>query len=507
MPYDLYHTLKAILKDVALFCRYASGLKLRSYQEQVAYAIVDSVIHQRGLSFVVMFPRQSGKNELQAQLEAYLLMLFSPLQAEMVKVSPTWKPQTQNAMRRLERVLARNLITRERWRKEAGTIYRIGNASLTFLSGEPTSHVVGATASTLLQCDEAQDVQIAKWDKDFAPMAASTHATRVFWGTAWTNQTLLAREYRAAREAERRDGIRRVFHISAEQVAREVAAYGKHVQEQVARLGRNHPLVRTQYFSEEIEAQAGMFPPERRTLMQGTHPRQPEPRSSPERGGGAIYAFTLDVAGQDESISQGVLSNPARDATALTIFEVDLSTLSDDLLQAPTYKVIHRRLWRGIPHSQLYGELKALANRWNPRFIVVDATGVGAGLASFLAKAYPQQVIPFVFSQKSKSDLGYRFLAICDSGRFRDHLPEGEEHALFWRQLAYVQYEASQNRMLKWSVPEGTRDVTGGEIVHDDLVLSAALCAVLDEQEWASSAPALIIRSRDPLQDIDKERY
>ncbi len=54
---------------------------------------------------MVMFPRQSGKNELQAQVEAYLLAMYGDMDTEMVKVSPTYKPQTQNAMRRLQRVL------------------------------------------------------------------------------------------------------------------------------------------------------------------------------------------------------------------------------------------------------------------------------------------------------------------------------------------------------------------------------------------------------------------
>ncbi len=60
-----------------------------------------------------------------------------------------------------------------------------GKRELTFLSAAPGSNVVGATASTLLQLDEAQDIEIAKYDKQIAPMAASTNATRVFWGTAW----------------------------------------------------------------------------------------------------------------------------------------------------------------------------------------------------------------------------------------------------------------------------------------------------------------------------------
>jgi hypothetical protein len=85
--------------------------------------------------------------------------------------------------------------------------------------------VVGATANLLLQCDEAQDVPVAKWDKDFAPMAASSRAMRVFWGTAWTGRTLLARELKAAREEEKKDGIQRVFIMTADDVAEEVPEF------------------------------------------------------------------------------------------------------------------------------------------------------------------------------------------------------------------------------------------------------------------------------------------
>lgn len=118
----MLHTLKTVLKDPLLFIQAASGLHLRAYQVPIARAVVRSVLQKQGLSLVVMFPRQSGKNELQAQLEVYLLTLFSqqPLPCEMVKISPTWKPQSQNAMRRLETVLKRNLFTRTAWCKEAG---------------------------------------------------------------------------------------------------------------------------------------------------------------------------------------------------------------------------------------------------------------------------------------------------------------------------------------------------------------------------------------------------
>jgi hypothetical protein len=205
--------------------------------------------------------------------------------------------------------LERNRLTRKRWEKESGYIYRMGNARIFFLSGSPTTSVVGATASTLLQCDEAQDILTAKWDKDFSPMAASTNATRVFWGTAWTSQTLLARERRAAEEAERRDGKRRVFVIDAERVAQEAPAYGEFVREQVARLGRSHPMIKTQFYGEEIDAEGGMFPPARLEMMRGEHEALEGPLA------GRIYAALIDVAGEPLSGSLGAVRGTAQGGT------------------------------------------------------------------------------------------------------------------------------------------------------------------------------------------------
>ena len=82
---DLVETIKRLLRDIVLFCEHASGLTLRDYQIGPAQAIADSVIHGKGHTFVVIFPRQSGKNELQAQIETYLLVLLSNFDAEIVK--------------------------------------------------------------------------------------------------------------------------------------------------------------------------------------------------------------------------------------------------------------------------------------------------------------------------------------------------------------------------------------------------------------------------------------
>lgn len=529
--------IKTLLRDPVLFARHASGMKLRSYQQEAARAIVDSVVHRRGLTFVVIMSRQAGKNELQAQIECYLLVRFmlpirsaagDPLipSAEIVKASPTFKPQTENAMRRLERVLQANVIARRLWKRDSGYIYRVGRARIYFFSAYKEANVVGATASTLLECDEAQDVTVVKWDKDFAPMAASTNATTVFWGTIWTSRTLLARELRAAQAMEAKDGIRRVFMFDATAVGAEVPEYGAYVEKQVAKLGRSHPLIKTQYFLEEIDAEGGIFPPARRLLMQGSHASLASPVS------GRIYAMLVDVAGEDEDAGRDISGGaslreqePRRDSTALTIVEVDLSTLSDPVIRAPTYRVVQRRLWTGTKHAALYGELKALAEAWGVRYLVIDATGVGAGLASFLDKALPGKVIPFVFSAKSKSDLGYGFLAVIDSGRFKDWIEQDDAETRregdagsglrvtasprlrvqFERELDACEYEivAGPQKLMRWGVAANARDPETGEILHDDLLMSAALSSVLDAQPW-SLPGGFVVQAADPMKEIDR---
>ena len=564
---------KKWLADVQWFSRLVMRRPLYAYQLEPARAIVDSVLNQRGLEFAVMFPRQSGKNETQAQVEAYLLNLFQRVPgAEIVKAQPTYKPQAINARMRLERALE-NDWNAAQWRSREGYMIVLGQALVKFFSAEPSANAVGASATLLLECDEAQDVLEAEWDKKFVPMGASTNATIVYWGTAWSSRTLLARTVRRLREQERADGIRRVFVVSPEQVARDNPAYGAFVARQVARKGRQHPLVKTQYFNEEIDAEGGMFPPARRALMQGTHTRLEGPAGSrtlvvggqtSEAGGQTlepgfrhlasnIYALLLDVAGEDEGalgerVDVGALENPRRDATVLTVVEVDLSTLEDPVIGAPTYRAVDRRVWVGTRHVALYGEIVALARHWQARYLVADATGVGAGLVSFLSNALPAGVvIPFEFNSASKSQLGWDFLAICDTGRWKEweheknvtgnwvignsetevgagqpanrQLPNYQlpnYQSTFFNELAHCQYEVIPGpaHLLRWGVPDGTRDAATAELVHDDTIMSAALSAVLDSvgrdgrTRWhIDTGPTHIIRGRDPMEEMSRGNW
>ena len=65
-----------------------------------------------------------------------------------------------------------------------------------------------------------------------------------------------------------------------------------------------------------------------------------------------------------------------------------------------------------------------------------------------------------------------------------------------------IQVADGPDQRMRWGVPDGSRDPQSGELLHDDWVLSAALCAQLEEMDWQPSAPPLIIPAPDPLENL-----
>ena len=492
------------------FTARGGGVKLRDYQLQPAEAILESVRLNRGLEFAVIMPRQAGKDELLTALIIYLMRKLSDMDRSIVVVNPTYRPQTLGAILRLENRMDANLLTRLRWKKRSDHFRMIGSCRTIFLSGDGQANVVGATANLLLVINEAQDIRPAIYEKHFAPMAASRNATRVFCGTAWTSTTLLAQMTRAGREAEKGDGFQRVFWYSAGQVRRENRQFGEFVDAAVRRLGRNHPFVKTQLFCEEIDAEVSMFPPGRQALMHGSHAARTEPEP------GKTYAFLIDVAGQaEENQGQGLgggkeyrgegmgeLRKPGRDSTALKIVEIDRSTLA--LLGKPSYLTVFRKEWNGEKQVHVFGALRGLAETWKPARIVIDATGVGEGLWSMLENACGAKVVmPVKFSARLKSELGYGFLGMIESGRYHEYAPFPDSLRL---QMEHCRSEIAPGpaQLMRWGVPDGCRDAGSGELVHDDDLMTSALCVMLDGLEWFTHLPAVWTTPRDPLKDMDR---
>ena len=153
----------------------------------------------------------------------------------------------------------------------------------------------------------------------------------------------------------------------------------------------------------------------------------------------------------------------------------------------PTYRTVDRLAWTGTRHTALHAQLAHLAREvWRASVVVVDATGVGAGLASFLAATLGERrggraipVVPYIFTASSKSALGWDWIGLIDAGRYREYADDGERLTrLFRSQLAATTYTTppGPGKTLRWGVPTSRG--------HDDLVMSAALVATLDGIDW-----------------------
>ncbi|MCC7368677.1 MAG: hypothetical protein IT306_09650 [Chloroflexi bacterium] len=477
--------LRRLLGDIETFSARLLAMPLRPYQAEIARSVLRAIEDGGGRQLTVMLPRQSGKNELSAHLEAYLLTRRQRRGGSIVKCAPTYRPQVLVSVARLLRTLD-NPLTGGQWRRRDGHIVVLGRASIAFYSAEPGAHVVGGTASLLLECDEAQDVLPDKWEKDFRPMAATANAASVLYGTPWTDDTLLARQVALNREAEARDGVRRHFQVDWSAVADANPAYGRHVEGEIARLGEHHPIVRTQYLLRTVAGGGRFLDAGQLGLLLGEHP--PEDAPSARRAGPGAYVAGLDVAGEDEEDPSGeaVRVNPRRDSTVLTIAYAAQTRIGERVLE-PRFEIVHQYAWRGDRHRELYPRILALVSeRWRCRSVVVDATGVGGGLAAFLGAALgPAIVRPFRYTAASKSQLAYDFLSAVNAGRLKLYAEAGEcpketgapilltdpaandLRRELLRQCEAAEYAMRAGQVMSFFVPEHRG--------HDDLLNAAAL--------------------------------
>jgi hypothetical protein len=429
----------------------------------VALAVLDSVFGRKGLTFCVEMARQGGKNELSAQLELLLLTLYMAEPQNLVKCSPTFKPQTVISMARLKDRL-NDAGFGGIWAAELGYIIRLGNARAIFLSADESASVVGHTAHLLLEIDESQDVGKEKYTKEFKPMGATTNVTTVHYGTTWDDSTLLEEIKQTDCELERKDGLKRYFRYDWQEVAKYNPDYLAYVERERERLGENHPLFLTQYCLMPIRGGSGFLSSQQRAQLQGEHSR----KSKPENG--KVYVAGIDLAGEAEEEEGAQLRalKPRQDSTVVTVGELDFSTGNNVQKQAGV-KIVEYYWWTGRKHAELYPQLvDILKNVWHCRRVVVDATGVGQPVSSFLRQALGSLVIPFTFTQHSKSELGFSLLAAVNSGRLKMYAGDGSaEYQEFWLEVdrAKSYYRPSQTMNFYVDPSQG----------HDDFLMSLAL--------------------------------
>lgn len=480
-------------RSMALFSRNVIGLPLYDYEVEWADRMLEVVSEKRTETIVIEMPRQSGKNETSAQVETAILAKFARRGGNIVKTAPTWKPQIVNSK---ERFAARAAQVSQRlpflqFKPSQGYKYKCGLAGISFLSADPHASVVGDTASLLLEVDEAQDISHDKFDKDFAPMRASTGAPLVLYGTTWTDDTLLEQFKKAILEG-RTAG--HVFRVLPEAVGEANPRYWDFVESEIARLGsRDHPFIRTQYFLEPLTTAGRMLKPDHLELMIGAHARQTQRQNETQIVAG------LDFAGADETatlVSLGAQSG--RDSVALSIGAVDWQIITYGPQEAenatrqslvPRVRILARYEWTNINPVTLHGALyELLWNKWKVDRVHCDDTGIGATSTAFLADALNrhsrERVAGCTFDSawNMHTRLAFQYMATVLGGRIQDYQAQGfdpiavagaesvdaddvDRHG--WWQRGHAKLEGKAGQKVRASVPSNEG--------HDDLLVSEML--------------------------------
>jgi hypothetical protein len=531
---ELARRVELAVEELGQYSRLVVRRPLRPYQLEAGRAIAGAIERREGGTFSVMMARQAGKNELSAQLEGWLLTLRSELGGSLVKCAPTFRPQVVTSMVRLREVLRNPLAEVLALEGQHGYMLTLGRARIVFLSAEPSARVVGATASVLLEVDEAQDVDPEKHDRDFAPMAASANAPRVYYGTAWRQDDLLQSVKEANLARERKDGVRRHFEYPWWVVAEQNPAYGRFVEEERARLGANHPTFLTQYELRPVSPRGALFDEDQLRRLRGEHARLRAPRP------GCMYVAGVDVGGSAEMSESAEESAVDRDSTVVTIAEVEpgwargwrrgdagterpgdagtrgrgegtwgrgegtwgrgegtqAGLLDEDEDEAESryeavVRVVEQVRWTGRSHGAQHRELlRLLDGVWRCRAIAFDATGLGEAPCELLRARLGRRVVPVVFTAGRKSALGFGLLAAVNAGRLTVYQAEaGDEEAReLWGQARAARRTMRAGGRMEWSVPRG----------HDDFVVSLALAVHAAGCLRPEAARAITV-ARDPL--------
>jgi len=496
--------------NIADFAAQTLGKPLYPYQLEVIEAILESVNGGHGRIISVMMARQSGKNQISAVLEAYLLATHDV--GTIIKAAPTFRPQIRNSHDRLTRLLRESSLGERVWSNAAMIGLAPADASererkqqsgprVHFYSASPESNVMGATAELLLEIDEAQDVEWEKFNRDFRPMAATKNATTILYGTAWTDTTLLARQRAANLAAQESTGIRTHFEYDWRHVAARNPAYRTFVEREIERLGEEHLLIQTQYCLRSLDGVGYLLNYTQRTLLQGSHVWREEPD---EDETGAWYVAGLDVGGEarpDPNALTSALTDHAQsgrgrhDSSVFTIGRVHFNEFS-----LPCLEIVHQQCWTGRPHLEQYTAALALVERWNVRALVIDATGLGEGLASLLASRLgTERARAFHITRPGKSHLAFQLLDMINGRRLtlptRASAPP-EIYEECWKQLCQARYRLPAPDTLDMYV-----DPSEG---HDDYLMSIALLA---EALTAVTLPAVSTSIRPRRWYHDEGRF
>lgn len=263
--------------------------------------------------------------------------------------------------------------------------------------------------------DEAQDVGNFKYLKSICPMGAFYNATKILIGTATVHKGFFYDSIDRNKEVHKEGGKKNHFEYDYKTVIKYNAKYEKYVIGEMRRLGENSDEFKMSYALKWILERGMFFDPKVFDTMKDV----------------TVGLSIMDTA---RCHVAGVDLGKKSDSTVVTILEVDWDNpvLVEDAREAdvPDFVAynVYVKAWleiQGDNWEEQYPQIVDFLHNFNVVRVVMDATGVGDAIYDRMRANLNMEVIPYVFSRQSKSDL-YKHLN-TESRAGRVHYPADEE--------------------------------------------------------------------------------
>lgn len=453
------------------FCELYSGVTFYPYQEQFSKRVIRSVLENDGEEITALFSRQSGKSETVATTVGGMMIILPQMANMPMFIEDTrlrmfkdgmwvgvFAPSLRQAQTTYGRMKARlqckqaqAILEDPEFRlsfstSNGQTVALTNGSHATAISASDGANIEGESFKLII-CEECQDISNFKIRKSIHPMGAAYNATIVKIGTATTfkGDFYEAIQRNKAEALTRKSHIKNHFEFDYKVVMKYNPKYAKYIEKEKKRLGEKSDEFRMSYGLEWI-IERGMFVDIVQFEKENTEPLLERTMCDQT----ANHCIGVDLGGKG-------------DDTICTVVEVNwdmpvvLESFINEENDEETYTAYNTYLvdWLCISAMPDYEEQYPIILDYIKHFktsrVVCDATRESA-VAHRLRANLSCEVIPFIFTPRSKSDLYKHLDREIVSGRARvcggEKTKETREYKQFIEQLGELQKGWSGSNMV-----------------------------------------------------------
>lgn len=446
------YTSLEVAEKIITIAEMVMGMKYYPYQKEPALEIVISLVDSLAGDITITFSRQVGKTCMLSSLLAAEGLLLPELakmfpddirfnrcddhgvyrgfkDGVLLGVFAPIKDQADIAFGRMRAFLARDeseeLLRQMKigFTTANGNTVRLTNGStIRAITASPNSHIEGHSFMQAF-VDEAQEVEDSKINRSIVPMLAAYNGTLCRIGTPNTIKSHFYYGIQRNRRLYAQGARKQHFEYNYIECQKHNSMYAKFVAGEKDRIGETSDEFRMS-FGVEWLLERGMFVlPE---VMKQLEVSETNYKGFWSPGHSFVqphHAFLHQAFNREGySLVGGIDFGKMHDSTVVTIMEVDwkhpiihhTAMTPEEYVEFLSFQksIVGWLELYGDDYESQYHKIKEwLAGFPGLRRLTLDATGVGESLCDrFKAEYEDIEIIPFIFSNKTKSE-GFKLLA------------------------------------------------------------------------------------------------